>query len=58
MEGGLFSLKRTATDSMIEVEYEMEWDGRAVSPAGYAEYRAMILDASDRGLTRLVLAEE
>jgi hypothetical protein len=58
MEGGSLAVGRTHSGRMLKVEYRFELDGRAIHPEAYAAYRGMVLDALDRRLTRLVLAEE
>jgi len=58
LQGGSLSIKRTQDADLVELGYHFNWDGRPVEPAGYGDYRALLLDATDRRLTTLVLTEE
>jgi len=57
-EGGSLCVKRTVKVDLVELTYDFQWDGRPIYAEYYGKYRELMLDASDRRLTRLVLSKD
>jgi hypothetical protein len=57
-DGGAIAVRWTKKGRLVEVDYRLEWDGRAIEPGAYPRFRMMALDALDPSFTRAVLAEK
>jgi hypothetical protein len=53
--GGTLSIQRNGLGREIEIAYTLVWDGRAVKPDAYREFRALLLEVIDARNTKLVL---
>jgi hypothetical protein len=56
--GGTLSIQRNGQGKEIDVTYTLVWDGRAVRPEAYREFRAFSLEALDERNTEIVLGSK
>jgi hypothetical protein len=56
--GGELGIRRNGEAPRVETEFTLLWDGRAVPPNAYREYRAFLQKALDEKATRIVLGAE
>lgn len=55
--GGSFTLERTLSGERLVLNYDLDWDGRPVSPETYSECREFLNTALDPELTILLLGK-
>jgi hypothetical protein len=56
--GGELAIRRNGEAPRVETELTLLWDGRAVPPGAYRDYRAFLLKVLDEKAVRIVLGAE